>query len=129
MLLDGVDLFPGGVLVNLSTLLTLTNGNAYVGFTAATGGGDDNQDILSWTFMPNAQSQVVTANALTTFNFQNSIYNFTAQQTPTDPPVVVEVTPMTMTASGYPTPWCRGTSGQPAALSTSPLQVRVGMHP
>ena len=99
MLLDNKDLFPGGVLVNLSTLLTLTNGNAYVGFTAATGGGDDNQDILSWTFMPNAQSQVVTANALTTFNFQNSIYNFTAQQTPTDPPVVVQVTPMTMTAS------------------------------
>jgi uncharacterized repeat protein (TIGR01451 family) len=52
VVLDGNDLFNGGVPVNLSTLLTLTNGSAYVGFTAATGGGVNNQDILSWTFTP-----------------------------------------------------------------------------
>ncbi len=52
VVLDGNDLFNGGVPVNLSTLLSLTNGSAYVGFTAATGGDDLNQDILSWTFTP-----------------------------------------------------------------------------
>ncbi len=57
VILDGYDLFPLGVPVNLSTLLSLNNGNAWVGFTAATGGGDDNQDILSWTFAPPSQSQ------------------------------------------------------------------------
>jgi uncharacterized repeat protein (TIGR01451 family) len=52
VVLDGNDLFNGGVPVNLSTLLSLTNGSAYVGFTAGTGGDDLNQDILSWTFTP-----------------------------------------------------------------------------
>ena len=52
VVLDGNDLFNGGVPVNLSTLLSLANGSAYVGFTAATGGDDLNQDILSWTFTP-----------------------------------------------------------------------------
>jgi len=32
----------------LSSLISLTNGEAYVGFTAATGGGFENHDILSW---------------------------------------------------------------------------------
>ena len=52
VVLDGNDLFNGGVPVNLGTLLSLTNGSAYVGFTAATGGDDENQDILTWTFTP-----------------------------------------------------------------------------
>ena len=39
VVLDGTDLFPAGVPVNLSNLLSLTSGNAYVGFTAATGRG------------------------------------------------------------------------------------------
>ncbi len=56
VILDGNDLFPGGVAVNLAKL-SLTSGTAYVGFTGGTGGGDDNQDILSWTFAPQAQSQ------------------------------------------------------------------------
>lgn len=34
--------------VDLATL-GLSNGNAYVGFTAATGGNDEDQDIVSWT--------------------------------------------------------------------------------
>ena len=65
VVLDGYDLFGGGVPlvlssvnsgapVSLSTLIGGSSGSssAWVGFTAATGGGDDNQDILSWTFSP-----------------------------------------------------------------------------
>jgi hypothetical protein len=37
---------------NLSTLLGLDSGTAYVGFTAATGSDRENSDILSWTFTP-----------------------------------------------------------------------------
>lgn len=36
--------------VNLGTLLSLDNGRAWVGFTAATGGSYENHDILSWSF-------------------------------------------------------------------------------
>jgi uncharacterized repeat protein (TIGR01451 family) len=70
VILDGFDLFPGGVLVDLNTL-GLNEGNAYVGFTAATGGATDNQDILSWTFTQQSQSAVVTPGAETPtfFNF------------------------------------------------------------
>ena len=34
--------------IDLSSLLTLDAGMAYVGFTAGTGGGYENHDILSW---------------------------------------------------------------------------------
>jgi len=58
VILDGIDLFPGGGVAFDMTSIGLTNSNtAWVGFTAATGGGDDNQDILSWTFAPPSQSQ------------------------------------------------------------------------
>jgi uncharacterized repeat protein (TIGR02543 family) len=65
VILDGNDLFGGGFPlalngsnsgpVSLSTLIG--SSNAWVGFTGATGGGDDTQDILSWSFTPQAQSQ------------------------------------------------------------------------
>ncbi|MGC2019832.1 MAG: L-type lectin-domain containing protein, partial [Candidatus Sulfotelmatobacter sp.] len=58
VVLDGNDLFNGGVPLTIPntspvSLSTLIGSNtAYVGFTGGTGGGDDNQDILSWTFTP-----------------------------------------------------------------------------
>jgi hypothetical protein len=36
--------------VDLSTLLSLNNGRAYVGFTAGAGGSGQNADILTWSF-------------------------------------------------------------------------------
>jgi len=85
VILDGTDLFPGGVQVNLSTLLSLNSGNAWVGFTAATGGGDDDQDILSWTFTPGGQAGVLSMNTPTTLNFANATgntaYSFSGQLT------------------------------------------------
>jgi uncharacterized repeat protein (TIGR01451 family) len=89
VVLDGNDLFNGGVPVNLSTLLSLANGGAYVGFTGGTGGDDLNQDILSWTFTPQqvqgapinpsnpsslnqSASIIVAGNTVTaSFNFSN----------------------------------------------------------
>lgn len=38
--------------VNLSQLLSLDNGTAYVGFTASTGSAWENHDILNWAFIP-----------------------------------------------------------------------------
>jgi uncharacterized repeat protein (TIGR01451 family) len=84
VILDGNDLFPptgaNPVLFNL-TSIGLANGNncsnclAWVGFTAATGGGDDNQDILSWTFTPGAESGTVTTGTETVLNFEGGFAN------------------------------------------------------
>jgi len=49
--LDGVDLFNGGVPFNMASI-GLNNGAAWVGFTGATGGDDEDTDILGWTFTP-----------------------------------------------------------------------------
>ncbi len=62
--LDGVDLFTltGENQISpldLSTLLSLgSGGTALVGFTAATGAFEENNDILSWTFTPHSSSSV-----------------------------------------------------------------------
>ncbi len=106
VILDNNDLFPptptnptGGVAFDM-TAISLNGGNAWVGFTAATGGADDNQDILSWTFTPNTQSALVTTGALSTVNFQNAaqqnVYDYTAQLT-SGPPVAVQFKPILMT--------------------------------
>jgi hypothetical protein len=70
VILDGTDLFPTGVPFNMSSI-GLTSGNAYVGFTGATGGLDDNQDILSWTFTPQGQSETgsVSTGTTATYNY------------------------------------------------------------
>lgn len=76
VILDNQDLFPptssnpsGGVGFDMTTLGS-SSGSALVGFTAATGGAFDNQDIASWTFTPQAQSAPVSTNtqALLAFN-------------------------------------------------------------
>lgn len=61
--------------VDLNSVLSLNNGNAFVGFTAATKGASEAHDILNWTFA-GSQTQTVTGD-LTTFDF--GPFNFTAQ--------------------------------------------------
>jgi hypothetical protein len=64
--------------VNLATQLNLTSGsNAYVGFTAATGGSVENNDILSWSFSqwplsPITINQPVQTTA-TNFNYTSTL--------------------------------------------------------
>jgi Legume lectin domain len=93
--LDGNDLFPGapagedtpavpeGVPFDIAKI-GLNSGNAWVGFTAATGGGDDNQDILSWTFSPKTQSIPLPAPGVPAIsNFNGGINNNSFDQTAT----------------------------------------------
>jgi hypothetical protein len=98
---DGNDLFPGGIVVNLATLLNLNGGNAYVGFTAATGEGNDNQDILNWTYTPQAESTVVSTTTKAIVNFPNAsgtnVYDYTAQLTAPYNNPVVKIQPILMT--------------------------------
>ncbi|MGA7568280.1 MAG: L-type lectin-domain containing protein [Terriglobales bacterium] len=107
VILDNVDLFPatptnptGGVAFNMSSI-SLNNGNAWVGFTAGTGGGDDNQDILSWTFTPQAQTAVISQTGTTTLNFPNAqgtnVYAATALLTAPFSTPVITVQPILMT--------------------------------
>ena len=112
VILDNNDLFPATganpnpVFFNLSTI-GLASGSscsmclAWVGFTAASGGGDDYQDILSWTFTPQAQSAVISQNAPTSLNFPNAAganeYAYTAQLTAPYPTPEVQVQPILMT--------------------------------
>jgi hypothetical protein len=84
VILDNKDLF-GPKAFDLSTLglIGANLDSAYVGFTAATGGGDDNQDILSWTLTPQAQSASLPAPgvpAVLAFNGgpQNNAYDYNA---------------------------------------------------
>jgi Legume lectin domain len=100
VILDNTDLFPGGVVFDLTTL-GLTSGNAWVGFTAATGGGDDNQDILSWTFTPQAQTAVVSTNQVAILSFPNAggqnVYDYNALLTAQYPTPVIQIQPILMT--------------------------------
>ena len=50
--------FTNGGPVDLSSILT-SAGTAYVGFTGATGGEFETQDILSWTFAPTQEGQPI----------------------------------------------------------------------
>ncbi len=50
LFLDGGSTAIASAPVNLASLLTLDNGSAYIGFTAATGAAQENSDILSWTW-------------------------------------------------------------------------------
>jgi hypothetical protein len=82
VILDNHDLFPGGLSFNWSTL-SLTNGtSAFVGFTGSTGGSTETNDILSWTFTPQAQSAPVTTNTAAVLSFDggpaNNAYNYNA---------------------------------------------------
>jgi hypothetical protein len=108
VILDNNDLFPptqanpsGGVLFNLASM-GLNSGNAWVGVTAATGGGDDNQDILSWTFTPQAQTAVISTTAPATVSFPNAsgtnVYSYTAQLT-SGTPQTVTFNPILMSQS------------------------------
>jgi Bacterial lectin len=101
VILDGVDLYPSGVDVDLSTIGLGPGNTAYVGFTGATGGDWETQDILNWTYTPQAQT-VVLSSTPTYLNFTNAnntvVYNFGLYLTG-DPPEgpTVTVQPILMT--------------------------------
>lgn len=122
VILDGTDLFPGGVLFDMTTI-GLTSGNAYVGFTAATGGGDDNQDILSWTLTPGAQSGTATAGTTLDLNFAggfaNNGYDASTLLATGSPSFTVQVNPIVQLVGGDPTYSCNQLVQANSAFSTA----------
>ena len=64
VMLDGTDLYPNGVDVDLASIVLAGGTDAYVGFTAATGGDFETQDILNWTFTPGSATLTVTETGL-----------------------------------------------------------------
>jgi hypothetical protein len=98
LILDGTDLFPTGVPFDM-TALGLPSGNAYVGFTGATGGLTDNQDILSWIFTPQGQTQTLQPNTPATYSFQNGAYSFTATLGANQPATTTSITPIYTTTA------------------------------
>jgi Bacterial lectin len=83
VILDNVDLYPLGVPVDLSSIGLGTGNTAYVGFTGATGGDFETQDILNWTVTLQAQSASLPAvgvQALLPFNggTGNQAYDYNA---------------------------------------------------
>lgn len=65
--LDGQQILA--VAFDLATLGLDSNDDAYVGFTASTGGGFENQDILSWNFTAQTVVVAVSSSTPTTFTF------------------------------------------------------------
>jgi len=53
-------------IVDLGTMLD-TNGKAFIGFTASTGGGYANHDILNWDFRPDVSSTISVVDSHITF--------------------------------------------------------------
>ncbi|MGB9468281.1 MAG: L-type lectin-domain containing protein, partial [Candidatus Acidiferrum sp.] len=82
------------VIADLSTI-GLTNGTAYVGFTGATGGSEETQDILNWTFTPASSNTTTT---LTPGGSTLSVIN-------SNPATLIEQTitlPLTVSCNGQP---------------------------
>jgi hypothetical protein len=76
--IDGQQVMATGFV--LSSLGLDANGDAFVGFTGASGaagGGDDNQDILSWTFDTTQTQTLGGAGTTTTYTFNTDTYKFT----------------------------------------------------
>lgn len=61
VIVDNVDIYPNGIPFDLTTIASGT-GTAFVGFTGATGGSWETQDILDWTFTPTQQGMQINPN-------------------------------------------------------------------
>jgi len=80
VMLDGVNVFANPVTVDLSSIGLSEGGTAFVGFTAATGGDFETQDILSWTFAPTQQGAPINPSNPASLNQTFTISNTSGQQ-------------------------------------------------
>lgn len=71
--LDGTNVLS--TQISLGAEMTLNDGNAFVGFTSATGEEFENHDILNWTFTPHT---TLTVGPLATPPGQTTVFNFGA---------------------------------------------------
>ena len=78
------------------------NDSAYVGFTSATGGGDEQHEIMAWTFTPHTpstqQQPISSPGTPTVFPFGSHVYAVTyppgAPAPPPDVDIVITATPI-----------------------------------
>jgi uncharacterized repeat protein (TIGR01451 family) len=78
--LDGTEMFPNGIEVDLASRLNLDNGTAWVGFTGSTGALIENNDILSWSFTPHTSTTItqnISPGVTTAFIFGEYNYKIT----------------------------------------------------
>ena len=101
--LDGANIFPSPVTIDLSTIGLGTGGTAYVGFTGATGGDYENQYILNWVFTPTVQGTPINTSNPSTLSQTVSVTVGTNTLTAgfSFPPANVMVQPGTVPYFGF----------------------------
>jgi uncharacterized repeat protein (TIGR01451 family) len=102
--LDGTELFPSGIAVDLSTLLTLDGGKGIVGFTGGTGALFENNDILSWSFTPHTSttiSQTIMPGVTSVFTFGEFNYKITPDLETNNSPDTLTVTAVPIDPSNF----------------------------
>ncbi|MGC2489335.1 MAG: hypothetical protein WA412_11705 [Candidatus Sulfotelmatobacter sp.] len=101
--LDGANIFPSPVIADLSTIELGTGGTAYVGFTGATGGDFEAQDILNWVFTPTVQGTPINTSNPSTLSQSVSVTLPTNTLTAgfSFPPANVVVAPGTVPYFGF----------------------------
>jgi uncharacterized repeat protein (TIGR01451 family) len=62
VVLDGTNLYPSGVPVDMSSIGLGQGGTALVGFTGATGADVETQNVQSWTFSPTQKGSQIDPN-------------------------------------------------------------------
>ncbi len=137
VMLDGVDVFASPVTVDLSTIGLGAGGTAYVGFTGATGGDFETQDILNWTFAPTQQGQTInptTPGSLTqSFTINNTsgqVWDFGFDYAPASTAGTITVqpgtTPFVSSAVVTPSVWASITKGTQMADANCLLAAGAG---
>lgn len=111
-----VDLNNPCVASGCPTGIILNGGAAWVGFTAATGGGQEEADILNFTFAPSITKTLQGSGVTNSFVFPFAAYNVTY---PADVPVTN--TTMTITPTVLPPVDCNGRINVFGEATTPPI--------
>lgn len=135
VMLDGVNLYPNGVNVDLSSIGLGDGGTAYVGFTGATGGDWETQDILNWTFAPTQQGQQIDSSnpsSLTQSFVSNSTpgqhvefdFDYSTASGSGGLTILSGTTPFVSTVGISPTDWTTIVKG--TAMADAPCLIAAG---
>ncbi len=135
VVLDGVNEYPNGVAVDLSTLGLGSGGTAYVGFTGATGGDWETQNLQSWTFSPTQQGQQINPNnpgSLTQSFVANSAqgqlqefdFDYSVSQTGGDLNIQPDTIPFVSNGGVSPLDWASIVKG--TAMADAPCLTAAG---
>lgn len=135
VVLDGANLYPNGVAVDLSSIGLGEGGTALLGFTGATGSYSETQDILTWTFTPTQQGTQINPNnpgSLTqSFVFDNTVgqhqefdFDYSVSNTNGDLTVQPNTTPFVTPGGVTPFDWASIVNG--TAMADAPCLTAAG---